>query len=87
MLQARLFRHDTVLVLGIAVARDAEGLNDVAADAFIPSDMRRRISIRPQARLGEGVGAARAPVEINIVGFDFVRYLRTSANGFTRKRQ
>ncbi len=83
--QARLLRNDAVLIPGVAVARDAEGLNDIGAQRPIPRDMSRWIGVGPEARLGETIRTAWPPVEIKVVGFDVLRNHWGGGRRSTRK--
>jgi len=63
--QAGLRRNLAALIPGVAIARDGEGLDDVRAERFIPSDVAGGIGVGPKSRPGEAVRTARSPVEVH----------------------
>ena len=69
MLETRLLRHEAVLVPGIPIPGDGEGLNDIGANRLVPGHVLYRV------RRGPGAGLCKKsfiPVEIQTVRFDLL---------------
>lgn len=70
--QAGLFRNHAVLVRGIAVAGDAEGLDDVDAQLLVLGDVTSGVGIRPGTRSGKGINrpvlGVRRLIEVEVIG-------------------